>query len=319
MLHVRSLDAVLPPGVIPMLRRPSAPQALLQVAVVSLIAGLCAQAFAGDVRMALVADDRTLADLARDQLPGGDVIGGIWILPELRVANPAGGEDGLAEPRRLAEGGGFTHMVVLEHRVDISWRPPRVDGLDPFVAHIARVVLQTRRIETRLDVHLFDIATGRILTWYTQRREYSVPLALALWVRDPAVVSRQLHELLSGAADAVAGVLPDSLTPPAALEAPLTVERIRSDPYWNSVPPAEGVPPGSQARSSAPGTAGSISRATGTSSGGGTPWRRTSPSTPTRCGSHATGNPPGSGATSSGRSTTRGSPRCSSSITSATT
>ena len=228
---------------IPMLRRPSAPQALLQVAVVSLIAGLCAQAFAGDVRMALVADDRTLADLARDQLPGGDVIGGIWILPELRVANPAGGEDGLAEPRRLAEGGGFTHMVVLEHRVDISWRPPRVDGLDPFVAHIARVVLQTRRIETRLDVHLFDIATGRILTWYTQRREYSVPLALALWVRDPAVVSRQLHELLSGAADAVAGVLPDSLTPPAALEAPLTVERIRSDPYWNSVPPAEGVPP----------------------------------------------------------------------------
>ncbi len=209
-----------------------------------LFAGANVQARTGDVRMALVSDDQGLADRARETLPGGDVIGGIWILPELAVADPAGEDDGLAEPRRLAEGGGFTHLVVLEHRTGISWKAPRIEDLEPFVARLARVLLQTRRIETRLDVHLFDVENGRILTWYTRRSVQHVPLAFALWVRDDQVVSRQLDTLLSGAAQAITGVLPDNtLTPPSARPPPLTVEGIRNDPYWNSTPPADGVPP----------------------------------------------------------------------------
>jgi len=224
-------------------RRRSIPPLLLSVFFLLIVFAARGQARAGEVRLALVSDDRALADRARDRLPGGDVIGGIWVLPELATAAPPGGTDGLAKARALAEGGGFTHLVVLEHRVDASWQAPAFEDLDPFAARVAGFLFRARHIETRLDLHLFDVGTGQILTWYTQRRERSVPLALFLGINDRSVISRHLDALLDGASEAVAGVLPDTVSPPVQAPKELTVDRIRKDPYWNAEPPKNGVPP----------------------------------------------------------------------------
>ncbi|MFH1530827.1 MAG: hypothetical protein ABIK09_08870 [Pseudomonadota bacterium] len=51
------------------------------------------------------------------------------------------------------------------------------------------------------------------------------------------------RNLLSRAADAIAGLLHGNGAGPINHAERLTVERIRVDPYWNGTPPAEGVPP----------------------------------------------------------------------------